>query len=269
MSRRFRHTLRVAALFLLLSVSLSCIACVTEVERPAYLPVPVPSSEQTEAETPPQAPKKRVALTFDDGPNHYSNRTKSIVDELDKYGFHATFFVVGNRVAGGDALAYAVEKGNEIGIHGYTHEVYYDVCSEDEFRRELNRTEQAIRDQLPGYQINLMRPIGGSITPERVNTCPYAVIHWSVDSLDYANRYYTGISDEEAEARIQKIVDNIMSQVSDGDIILMHDIYESTADAVKLLLPLLEAEGYDVVTVSELLGDDLQKGRLYYEADNP
>ena len=266
MYRRFRYTLRFAALLLLLSVSLSCIACVTETERPAYLPIPVPSAEQTEPETDPPTPKKRVALTFDDGPNHYADRTKSIVDELEKYGFHATFFVVGNRVAGGNALAYAVEKGNEIGIHGYTHEVYYNECSEDEFRRELNRTEQAIKDQLPGYQVKLMRPIGGSITDHRVKTCPYAVIHWSVDSLDYTSRYYTGISDEEAEACVQKIVDTIMSDVSDGDIILMHDIYESSADAVKLLLPLLAAEGYEVVTVSELLGDNLTSGRIYYSA---
>ena len=72
-------------------------------------------------------PAKRVAITFDDGPHNV--RTVKIVDELAKYGFHATFFVVGNRVDGSayngsSAVKYAIENGNEIAIHGYTHEKY-------------------------------------------------------------------------------------------------------------------------------------------------
>ncbi len=218
----------------------------------------------------PATPKKRVALTFDDGPNHHDDRTKNVVDELVRYNFSATFFVVGNRISGGDALPYIVENGSEIGIHGYTHDVYYDTCDEATFQEELNKTAQKIREKVPGYQIDLMRPVGGRITAERVKACPYAVILWSVDSQDWENKYFAGITDEEADARINRIVDNIMSDLSDGDIILMHDIYESTYDAVKLLLPRLAAEGYDVVTVSELLGDELSAGREYsYGSYNP
>ncbi|MBQ7346593.1 MAG: polysaccharide deacetylase family protein [Clostridia bacterium] len=264
-----RPAFRAVVFLLLLSAIFSLGGCYTEKERPAYLPIPGEETSTEETVTEEPKPTKRVALTYDDGPNHYDDRTKKIVDELDKYGYHATFFVVGNRIAGGDSVSYAVEKGNEIGIHGYTHTVYYDECTEDDFRYELNMTEQAIQKQVPGYQVNLMRPVGGKITGHRVETCPYSVILWSVDSEDWdtANRYYTGISDEEADARINNIVENIMSSLSDGDIILMHDIYESTYDATKILLARLYAEGYDVVTVSELFGDGLAKGKIYYSAD--
>lgn len=264
-SKKVSVLLRSIALLLLLC---SLVGCTSHASRPDYLTW----SDETESDIPVMAetdetPKKRVALTFDDGPNHY-DKTKAIVDELSKYGFHATFFVVGNRIAGGDSLAYAVSKGNEIGIHGYTHEqgLYYDTCTEEEYHQELNRTAQAIRDQVPGYQIKLMRPVGGRITTKRVQTCPYAVIHWSVDSDDWnlANRYYPGISDEEAQKRVDTIVNNVMSNVKDGDIILMHDIYESTRDATKIILQRLYEEGYEVVTVSELLGDDLEAGRMYH-----
>lgn len=214
----------------------------------------------------PIVPCKRVALTLDDGPHNV--RTVQIVDELNKYGYHATFFVVGNRVdgteyAGGNALRYAVASGNEIGIHGYTHTAYYDSCSDKVYNEELNKTAQAIRQLIPGYQIRLMRPVGGRITGARVMESEYAIILWDVDSEDWKNKYYAGISDAEAEARVNTIVENVMSTVQDGSIILMHDLYESTYDALGIILARLHAEGYEVVTVSELLGDGLQSGQQY------
>lgn len=214
---------------------------------------------------PEDPPKKRVALTFDDGPQHYEERTKALVDELAKYGFAATFFVVGNRISGGDAISYAVENGCEIGIHGYTHDSnhYYDTCTDERYEEELERTRQAILAEVPGYDIKLMRPIGGRITSARVRECPYAVIGWDVDSCDWENKYYSGISDEEAERRINTIVENVMSEVEDGSIVLLHDIYESTYDAAVIIIQRLYEAGYDLVTVSELLGDTLQSGTAY------
>lgn len=208
-------------------------------------------------------PKKQVAITFDDGPQHYEERTKKIVDELSKYGFTATFFVVGNRVAGGDALAYAVEKGNEIGIHGYTHENYYDKCNDEVYENEISKTLAAIRRQIPNYEVKLLRPIGGRITPERAAASPYSVIMWSVDSDDWGNKYQSGDSDEVAAQKVDTIVNNVMTGLEHGDIILLHDIYESTYDATVLLLKRLYEEGYEVVSVSELLGDSLAPGKIY------
>ena len=140
--------------------------------------------------------KKRVALTFDDGPHNV--RTQAIVDELDKYGFHATFFVVGNRVdgkaySGGKTIPYILEHGNEIGIHGYTHEVYYHNCDDATYEYELSETLKAIHKYEKDYKVTLMRPIGGNITDERVAECDYSVIMWNVDSEDWKNKYKSGI----------------------------------------------------------------------------
>ncbi len=208
--------------------------------------------------------RPRVALTFDDGPNHYQDRTKNVVDELCKYGYSATFFVVGNRVAGGDSVAYAIEKGMEIGIHGYTHEVYYNNCTAEAFEREMNDTIDAVRAQVPGWTPRLMRPIGGAISEEIAGICPYPIILWSVDSDDWNHKYNSSDTDKTAADKVNAIVDNVLSQLEDGDIILMHDIYESTYDATVVLLARLYEMGYNVVSVSELLGDDLAAGQKYY-----
>lgn len=205
---------------------------------------------------------KRVALTFDDGP--HETRTIAIVDELERYGYNATFFVVGNRVdgtaySGGAALKYAVEAGNEIGIHGYTHEVYYHNCSDATYEYELSQTVKAIQSYADGYNVRLMRPIGGNITNARVNSCDYSVIMWSVDSEDWK---YRG-NGEDKQQNINTIVENVMSQVKNGSIILMHDIYDNTYEAAKIILKRLHDEGYDVVTVSELLGSSMKAGKKY------
>ena len=225
------------------------------------------SSQKTEAsKRDPNA--KVVAMTFDDGPHNV--RTKAIADELEKYGYTATFFVVGNRVDGktydgSSALKYVYEKGNEIAIHGYTHSVYYDSCDYDRYLRELSRTYDAIKEVVPDAKVKLMRPIGGKITDERVDECDYSVIMWSVDSEDW--RYKgRGENGELAEENINTIVENVMSQVKSGDIILMHDIYENTYEAAKIILKRLHDEGYDVVSVSELLEGKAKKGTMYSKA---
>ena len=214
-------------------------------------------------------PKKRVAITFDDGPQYYNdNETRAIVDELSKYGFTATFFVVGNRISSyDDALTYAVANGNEIGIHGYTHEIYYDTCSDEDYKNEIEKTLGAIHKILPNYEVKLMRAVGGRITKERVKNSPYAVINWSVDSDDYNNKYVSGDTDEDTQRKVETTVNNVMSTVSDGDIILMHDIWSNTYDATVILLQKLYEEGYEVVSVSELLGDSMKTGREYFSAD--
>ncbi len=211
---------------------------------------------------------KVVALTFDDGPHNV--RSKQIADELAKYGYNATFFVVGNRIAdagerkhvydGSEAVKYIASKGNEIGIHGYTHNVYYNKCDDATYKEELLNTKKAINSVVKNANVKLMRPIGGAITEERVNSCEYAVIMWSVDSEDW--KYREASDDVIAKTNIDTIVNNVMSVVKSGDIILMHDIYENTYEATKIILKQLHDKGYDVVTVSDLLGNP-PKGKKY------
>lgn len=260
-----RYIIRILALVLLATCLLS--SCSATAARETVLLTE--SDEKTDVPTS-ATPKKRVALTFDDGP--HNTRTPAIVDELSKYGFHATFFVVGNRVdgtayRGGDAMMYAIEAGNEIGIHGYTHELYYNKCTDEQYAAELSDTKKAIRNEQKGYQITLMRPIGGAITQERIRSCPYSVVLWDVDSEDWRYKYTSGDSDAECREKVDTIVNNVLEDVKDGSIILMHDIYESTLDAVVILLQQLDEMGYEVVTVSELLGDEREAGRTYERAD--
>ena len=108
-----------------------------------------------------------------------------------------------------------------------------------------------------------MRPVGGHITTERVENSEYSVILWNVDPEDWRHKYTSGDSDEAAQEKVDVIVNNVMSNVKDGSIVLLHDIYESTSDAVAIILEKLDAEGYEVVTVSELLGPSRAAGEKY------
>lgn len=268
--KTFFKTNKILTIFLslLLCATLLCGCSITRTMHREDLTDSTAEQTQGTGGEDPSRPRKRVALTYDDGPHNV--RTKLIVDELNKYGYHATFFVLGNRVdgveySGGEAMLYAMEAGNEIAIHGYTHMVYYDECSEAEYKQELELTAEAIREMAgdPDYPIRLMRPIGGAITANRVSACPYSVIMWSVDSEDWRYRYSSGDDDEVCAQKVDTIVNNALSGLEDGDIILMHDIYESTYDATVILLARLHEMGYDVVTVSELLGEDLRPGEKY------
>lgn len=222
-------------------------------DEPKATETPTPSATPTPTPTPtPDPNKKRIAFSFDDGP-HYK-LTRMFVDELKKYNGHATWFLVGNRVydEAAEGIRYASENGNEIAIHGWTHALYYDTCTEQEWQEELSKTK-AVIEQYTGKTPTLMRPFGGRITKERTASCEYAVILWSADSEDWRNK--SRKTEAEAEANVQKIVDNVMKQVGDGDIILMHEIYENSYEAFCILAKTLSEQGYEFVTVSELLGN--------------
>lgn len=210
--------------------------------------------------------RPKIAMTFDDGPHNV--RTPEIVNELNKYGYHATFFVVGNRVDGTEyngkeAVQYAAANGNEIGIHGYTHSTkkYYDVCTDAEYQFEISSTYNAITSAVPSASVALMRPVGGRITSDRIASSPYSVVMWDIDSQDWDLKGRA--TEEEAEENINTIIENVMSQVHEGGIILMHDIYENTFEATVIILQRLHEAGYNVVSVSELLGESRQAGRKY------
>ena len=208
---------------------------------------------------PPQDGKaKKIAFTFDDGP-HFKF-TKQIADAFEKNGGNCTFFVVANRISGSnkDAMVYAAGKGNEIGSHSYTHKNYFNNCSEENYLYEINQADKAIKEAI-GVSPVLLRPPGGSMTKTRIANAPYAIINWNVDPEDWKYK-------KESDANVQHIVDHILSKVTPGDIILMHDIYQNTAEAVEILLPKLKERGYEFVTVSELLGEHLAPGIRYYSA---
>ena len=184
--------------------------------------------------------KPMIALTFDDGP---SNNTTHIVELLRFYNSQATFYVVGNRVSTyASTIQYCAGQGNEIGIHTWEH-AKLTVLSPQEISDQLTLTEQAV-EQYAGVTCASVRPTGGACndTVKQVaGQLGYYLVNWSVDTEDWKTR--------DADSTYNAI----MSGAYDGAIVLCHDLYESTATAMDRVIPELIAQGYQLVTVSELL----------------
>ncbi len=188
--------------------------------------------------SPDDVPKhdKVVALTFDDGP---SKHTARILDCLDRYGAKATFFVVGSSVNRfPDVLRRAQASGMEIGNHTMNHPKLTSL-SASKISSELSSTANAV-ENITGVRPSLVRPPYGSYTKSTLNAANQPFILWSIDTLDWKSR--------NADA----VVNAALKNVKDGDIILMHDLYESTAAATERIVPALDSRGFEMVTVSEL-----------------
>ncbi len=184
--------------------------------------------------------KPMIALTFDDGP---SNNTTHIVELLRFYNSRATFYVVGNRVSSyADTIQYCAAQGNEIGIHTWEH-AKLTTLSPQEISDQLTLTEQAVQ-QYAGVSCASVRPTGGACNDTVKSVAGelgYYLVNWSVDTEDWKTR--------DADSTYNAIMDGAY----DGAIVLCHDLYESTASAMDRVIPELIAQGYQLVTVSELL----------------
>ncbi len=179
-----------------------------------------------------------IALTFDDGPS--DRATDEILDVLEKYNARATFFVLGSNVEKyEDKLERAVRLKCEIGNHTYDHKKLSKL-TEKEIEYQIKSTEDSIFKAC-GIVPELIRPPYGIHNSKTMKICNSPVILWSVDTLDWKNR------DPYA------IVDTVLSKASAGDIILMHDIYPTTAEACRTIIPKLISMGFQLVTVSELM----------------
>lgn len=241
-----------------------------DTEAPDTTP-PITEPPETEApDTEPPITKKRVALTFDDGPAYdnsdFQKLTYKLVDKLAEHGGKATFFLIGNRInkATGEAIKYAAKHGCEIGIHAYTHDYNFSTCDYSVFLEELKKTETAI-EKYSGKEVTLFRPPYGAVTQSRAYDSGYPIILWNLDSADW--RYKSRPDTATANKNIETIVDIILTQVEDGDIILMHEIYRNSYEAACQVIDTLAAEGYEFVTVTELIGEEnLKVGETYYNA---
>lgn len=198
--------------------------------------------------------KKAVALTFDDGPS--TAYTMKILDLLEKYDAHATFFVVGNRVsAGADILKKEIAQGCEIGNHSWNHPNLGKMKIK-QVNKNLEKTNRLVK-KLTGYRIKLVRPPFGSISNAMRKKLKYPMILWNVDTLDWKSK------------NPKAVLKQVKKQVRDGSIILVHDIHGSTAEAMKTVLPWLIEHDYDILTVSELMernGIKMKAGKAYGSA---
>lgn len=198
--------------------------------------------------------KPMVALTFDDGPSIKS--TTRILDTLEKYNVHATFFDLGSLMLRYPDIVKREAKLGEVGTHTYSHK-NLNKLSVEELAEELRLSREAY-EQVLGYEPKLLRPPYGSCNVNvRAGITDMAIINWNVDSLDWKYRNKDLTLNE---------IDKFGNL--DGKIILMHSIHNETADAVEVLVPDLLDRGYQVVSVSELAyykGYTLETGTIYYD----
>ena len=196
--------------------------------------------------------RKVVALTFDDGPN--PTTTNQALDTLSKYGIKATFFVLGKNVSGNEEILKRMKAdGHVIGNHSWSHPVLSKL-SLDEAKKQITDTEDALTKVLSSSS-KLMRPPYGAITDDIRNGLDLSFIMWDVDSLDWKNKNEASILTE------------IQREVKNGSIILMHDIHAETVHALPKVIDYLKGQGYDFVTIPDLLDSRLKSHQLYYDRD--
>ncbi len=193
--------------------------------------------------------EKKIALTFDDGPS--KRNTQEILSILAEYDIKATFFVIGsNAEKDPERIRMIFDAGHEIGNHTYTH-CYISKVSEEELRREINKTEEILIN-VTGVRPIVFRPPGGYYDDASIAVLEemgYRNVLWSVDTRDWS------IPSSE------KIVSKIEDSAGSGDIILFHDLEDKrlpTPAALRKIIPYLIENGYEFVTVSQLLENEAE-----------
>ena len=237
------------------------------VTEPTTEPVPVtePPTEFVTEPQPPPAPKPNgeidplkpmIALTFDDGPSKY---TAQILDCLERYGVRATFCVVGNLAENRkDTINRAFDMNCEIIGHSWDHRDLRKL-SKEEITAEIIDTYELI-NSITGSAPKMYRPPYGAVNDlvkEVSAGLGFSLIQWSVDPMDWSSR----------DAGM--VYSAIMNDTKNLDIVLSHDAYGSTADAMERVIPELLSQGYQLVTVSELMYYSeitLEAGKIYYYA---
>lgn len=196
--------------------------------------------------------KKLVALTFDDGPK--PETTKELLQYLKSQQVPATFFVLGsqaNRYP--EIVKQAYDDGNQIGSHTYNH-LNLPKLSEAQQKDEISQTATLIQ-KIVGKYPNLLRPPYGAFNDQISKATNAGLALWNVDSLDWQSK------------NPDAIYNTVMSNVTDGSIILMHDIYSTSVAGVKKLIPALKQQGYTFVTMNQLIGarSEFRVGQAYYK----
>lgn len=208
-------------------------------------------SSQTPASPDPNKPM--LALTFDDGPSAHTDR---LLDTFAQHGGKGTFFVLGNLIdERPETVKRITDEGHEIGGHSWNHRQFTKL-GEEEVLDQIMGTRAKIYE-VTGVDTPLLRPPYGSYNDQIKATAEelgVILVNWSVDTLDWKYK------------DADKMYDTVMEQAADGAIILCHDLEKSTVDAMERIIPDLIAQGYQLVTVSELLtsdGEVLIPGNVY------
>jgi len=195
--------------------------------------------------------KPMVALTFDDGP--YAPVTEKILVTLKKHDARATFFCVGNRVPRYSAVVkQAYGQGCQLASHTYEHKILTSV-KKKQIIWQVKKTDSTF-EEIIGCHTTALRPPGGAVNDKVKKNVKVPMVCWNIDSEDWKSR------------NTKKILERCQS-IGDGDIVLMHDLYPTTAKAVAKLVPQLKKKGFQLVTVDELFyykGIKTEGGSVYF-----
>ena len=185
----------------------------------------------------PSQHKTRIAFTFDDGPGEY---TDELLDCLEENNAHATFFMLGQNVGSWESTVQRMaDIGCEIGSHSWDHPNLYDL-SMDSVAKQFSDTDAAL-EKACGQKASVARAPYGNWSDDIISTVGKPFFTWSLDSLDWS---YLDVN---------KDYDAVMNgDLTDGSIILMHDIHEPSVQAAIKMIPELVQKGYKLMTVSEL-----------------
>ena len=181
-----------------------------------------------------------VALTFDDGPN--ARYTEALLDGLKEREVRASFFLVGQCIEGNeDTVRRMAEEGHLIGVHCMEHRDLTREPEEEAVRQLMDTAAMigAVTGRTPEY----IRPPFGKWSSGLQEAVPMETVLWSVDSLDWK------LQDTD------RIVRRVLKDTEDGDIILMHDEFQTSVEAAMEIIDNLLAKGYTFVTVDELTID--------------
>ena len=223
--------------------------------EPAAPPAPdLMPVHQAERRVDPEKPM--IALSFDDGPGPGTRRILRALEEVDG---RATFCMVGERVANyADTARMVAAQGSEIATHSLTHPNLAKLSAE-EVRRELEQSIATI-ERVTGVRPGVLRPPYGSTSEDVQQVCRelgVVIANWNVDTEDWRVR--------DADVILKHVLDN----ARDGAIVLCHDLYPETAAAMERAVAQLAAQGYQLVSVTELLearADGGRAGNIYYAA---
>ena len=229
-----------------------------------------PATEEPTTAKPKYSPSdKLIALTFDDGPR--SSTTNRVLDLLERSGGVATFFLVGYNIPdNAEVIKRAAAMGCSIGNHTKDHKIL-TKCSADTIKAQVNGVNSLLRNM--GIEPTLFRAPGGAFKGVK-DQIGMPLIQWSIDTEDwkYKDASHKGRSAEERTADLNRIADMVFSQAKGGSIVLMHDIYDFTADLCEIVIPGLVERGFKLVTVDQLFeayGEKLENGVVYYSANLP
>lgn len=227
------------------------------------------TEEPTTAKSKYSPSDKLIALTFDDGPR--SSTTNRVLDLLERSGGVATFFLVGYNIPdNAEVIKRAAAMGCSIGNHTKDHKIL-TKCSADTIKAQVNGVNSLLRDM--GVEPTLFRAPGGAFKGIK-DQIGMPLIQWSIDTEDwkFKDASHKGRSAEERTADLNRIADMVFSQAKGGSIVLMHDIYDFTADLCEIVIPGLVERGFKLVTVDQLFeayGEKLENGVVYYSAKLP